>query len=134
MNVLSQAKYTVNDDRSLNLSVAQIRQNALSAGCPEMKLAKFLTLASELGRNILNYAGNGHLVFKTLETQGKTGLEIAAVDEGPGIKDIPHAMKDNVSTSGTLGLGLPGAKRLADEFHIESTPGKGTTVQSRVWI
>jgi len=134
INVLSEYKYHIQDDRSLHVSLAQIRQQAVTMGCPDFKLAKLLTVASELGRNILKYAGSGSLSVKRIEENAKKGIEICAIDKGPGIEDIEQAMKDNVSTSGTLGLGLPGTKRLSDDFHIHSKVGEGTTVQALVWI
>ena len=134
INVLSEYKYHIQDERSLHVSLAQIRQHAVSMGCPDFKLAKVLTVASELGRNILKYAGSGSLALKKVEEHNKRGIEICAKDNGPGIEDISVAMQDNVSTSGTLGLGLPGTKRLSDDFKIQSVVGEGTTVQALIWI
>ncbi len=134
MNVLSEYKYPIQDDRSLHVALAQIRQQAVNMGCPEFKLAALLTVASELGRNILKYAGSGTLSVKKVEDLNQIGIRICAKDHGPGIADISQAMMDNVSTSGTLGLGLPGTKRLSDDFKIQSNVGEGTTVQSLVWI
>jgi len=95
---------------------------------------KIKTAVSELARNILKYAGTGYILISPLETNQKKGIEIFSSDNGPGIDDIEKALSDNFSTGGTLGLGLPGVKRLADEFKIDSAPNKGTRVSVRKWI
>ncbi|HVE83052.1 MAG TPA: anti-sigma regulatory factor [Myxococcales bacterium] len=91
------------------------------------------TAISEIARNMLEYARGGMMGFKVLRAP-RSGLEIRAEDQGPGIKDLELAMRDGYSTGGGLGLGLPGAKRLMDEFQIESRPGAGTTVVMRKWV
>lgn len=94
----------------------------------------FLSVAiSELARNILTYAGSGEIAISVERRNGRTGLSVVARDEGPGIDDIHLAMQDGYSTSGSLGLGLPGARRLMDDFDIWSEPGKGTVVTMRKW-
>ena len=98
----------------------------LGFGVPEQN--RVATAASELARNILKYAGTGHVTVSPLEYGGRTGVEIVAEDRGPGIADIELAIKDRYSSGGTLGLGLPGVRRLMDVFKIESTPGQGTRV------
>src|SRR5262249_57745359 len=89
---------------------------------------------SELGRNILEYAKTGEILFKPVEKGGRTGIAIAARDEGPGIPDVAQALQDGYSTGNGLGLGLPGARRLMDEFEIVSEVGTGTTVIVRKWV
>lgn len=91
------------------------------------------TAVSELARNILKYAGNGEILFERVGPDRRTGVQITARDRGPGIADIEAAMQDHFSSSGTLGLGLPGVKRLMDEFEIDSSPGAGTRVTVRKW-
>jgi serine/threonine-protein kinase RsbT len=91
------------------------------------------TAASELARNIVKYAGSGEIVIRCVDDGLRDGLEIEARDQGPGIKDIEIAMQDHVSGSGTLGLGLPGVRRMMDDFRIDSEPGKGTTVVTTKW-
>lgn len=88
---------------------------------------------SEVTRNIVRYAQQGEIVLRALNQGSATGLEVVARDEGPGIKDIELALRDGYSTSGGLGLGLPGARRLMDEFAIESEVGRGTTVTMKKW-
>lgn len=91
------------------------------------------TAISEAARNILQYAGKGEIVLEHLEVSNKEGIQIIARDQGPGIKDIARAAEDGYSSSGGLGLGLPGIRRLMSELHISSTPGKGTTLTIRKW-
>ena len=91
------------------------------------------TATSELARNILKYAGKGEITLQTIERHGRVGVEIKAIDRGPGIADVEQALADHYSTSGTLGLGLPGVKRMMDEFDVQSTVGQGTTVTFRKW-
>lgn len=92
-----------------------------------VRMAKLKTAISELGSNIVKYAGSGFIAMYFLE-EGRKGVKIVAIDHGPGIADISVAMQDHYSTSGTLGLGLPGVRRLMDEFEIWSQPGQGTEV------
>ena len=88
------------------------------------------TAASELARNILKYAGKGHVTIGPVEYESRMGIEVVAEDRGPGIEDVEQAMKDRYSSSGTLGLGLPGVRRLMDVFKIESAAGQGTRVMA----
>jgi len=96
--------------------------------------ATFVSAAiSEIARNILDYTPGGEIRLRVVERNGRRGIEIIGRDSGPGIADVQQALEDGYSTSGSLGLGLPGARRLMDEFEIESNPGKGTTVTMRKW-
>lgn len=88
---------------------------------------------SELARNILQYAKHGEIILEAQNTGDRVGLEIIARDNGPGIRDVTRAMTDGYSTSGGLGLGLPGARRLMDEFDLTSAIGVGTTIVMRKW-
>jgi serine/threonine-protein kinase RsbT len=90
------------------------------------------TAISELARNIVSYARHGEIRLLSLNS-GRPGIVIVASDKGPGIEDIRQAMRDGFSTSGSLGLGLPGVRRLMDEFEIASERGKGTTVIAKKW-
>lgn len=90
------------------------------------------TAISELARNIVSYARQGEIRIIS-QNSGRPGIVIVASDAGPGIDDIPQAMRDGFSTSGSLGLGLPGVRRLMDEFEIASEKGKGTTVIAKKW-
>jgi anti-sigma regulatory factor (Ser/Thr protein kinase)/serine/threonine protein phosphatase PrpC len=103
------------------------------AGLDEVGAQAVSTAVSELVRNILKYAGSGEVLFRETSYGGSRGLIVTARDRGPGIADIEAALKDHFSSSGTLGLGLPGVRRMMDEFHIESEPGKHTTVSCLKW-
>ncbi|MDQ3981017.1 MAG: anti-sigma regulatory factor [Actinomycetota bacterium] len=89
---------------------------------------------SEIARNILTYAGRGKIVLSPLRGDGGWGLMVVARDEGPGIPDVARALTDGYSTSGSLGVGLPGARRLMDSLEVESAVGKGTTVTMLKWV
>jgi serine/threonine-protein kinase RsbT len=91
------------------------------------------TAISEIARNILVYAGRGEVMLQIVERGPRRGLMVIASDRGPGIANIARALEDGFSTVGSLGLGLPGAKRLMDDFHIDSAPGRGTTVKMIKW-
>jgi len=91
------------------------------------------TAVSELARNIIEYAGSGEMIMGMTDNKAGKGIFIIAKDEGPGIPDIQLAMKDGYSTSKGLGIGLPGCKRIMDEFDIVSRKGKGTTVTVKRW-
>lgn len=91
------------------------------------------TAISELARNVVQYAREGEVVFTTLSSGGRMGIAVTVVDKGPGIDDVTAALQDGYSTSGRLGLGLPGVRRLMDELAIDSLPGHGTTVKVKKW-
>lgn len=91
------------------------------------------TCVSELARNIVEYAGTGELIIGLADNDEKKGIVIIAKDKGPGIPDIELAMKDGYSTSKGLGIGLPGSRRIMDDFEIISRLGKGTTVTVKKW-
>ena len=91
------------------------------------------TAISELARNVVQYAREGEVRFSILSSGGRQGISVTVVDKGPGIDDVPAALQDGFSTSGRLGLGLPGVRRLMDELAIDSLPGHGTTVKVKKW-
>lgn len=95
--------------------------------------ARITTAISELARNIYLYAGSGQIIISVLEESCRKGIHISAVDNGPGINDIRMVLQDGYSTSGGLGAGLPGVKRLMDSFDIDSMPGSGTTISITKW-
>ena len=88
---------------------------------------------SEIARNIVVYAGDGEIVFRAEQRNGRWGIVVVATDEGPGIADLDQALTDGFSTAGSLGVGLPGARRLMDSLEIDSEPGRGTTVTMVKW-
>ena len=109
------------------------RELAMSAGITGSDLTLLATAISEVARNILVYAGRGEILLCLEERAGRRGLRVTARDEGPGIHDLELAMRDGYSTARSLGLGLPGARRLMDEFEIVSAPGQGTKVSMLKW-
>ena len=106
----------IDSDMSLAGAVIEIRRMSEKMGSDQGRAAMLATAASELGRNMLRYAGGGQLTAAELEERGRRGMEIVATDAGPGIEDVEAAMQDHFSTGGTLGLGLPGVKRMVDDF------------------
>ena len=110
-----------------------VRIQAVEAGFSLVDQTKLVTAASEIARNTVEYGGGGELLIETLRDGIRRGLRLTFSDEGPGITDIPRAMTDGYTSGGGLGLGLSGAKRLSNEFDIQSTPGKGTRVMLGRW-
>jgi serine/threonine-protein kinase RsbT len=92
------------------------------------------TAVSELARNIVKYASHGEVILRGATRGTARGIEIVVNDQGPGIEDVDQALRDHFSSSGTLGLGLPGVKRMMDELYIESERGRGTRVTIRKWL
>lgn len=99
----------------------------------EVARTKFVTAASELGRNALVHGGGGTMVIDELLREGRTALQLVFEDQGPGIPDIEAALTDGFSTAKSLGLGLGGARRLVNEFSLESQAGRGTKVTITQW-
>lgn len=112
----------------------QGRQLAKELGFGNVDQARITTAISELARNIYLYAGKGLIQIEPVEKNGKLGLTIKAEDSGPGIEDIRKAMEDGYTTSGGLGAGLPGVKRLMDEFDLISNPGEGTVITASKFL
>jgi serine/threonine-protein kinase RsbT len=110
------------------------RNVAKELGFGTVDQARITTAISELARNIYLYAGQGQICIEKIYDGGKAGLKIIAADNGPGINDIRQVMEDGFSTSGGLGAGLPGVKRLMDEFDIDSSPGSGTDIIATKWL
>jgi serine/threonine-protein kinase RsbT len=104
------------------------------AGFADAPSQMIATAVSELVRNILKYAGTGEIRLRHVKRMGDRGIEIEAIDEGPGIADCEAALQDHYSSGGSLGLGLPAVRRMMDEFSLESNPGEGTRVTARKWI
>ena len=110
-----------------------VRQRAVDLGFSLVDQTKIVTAASELARNTLQYGGGGHVRIETVESLGKRGIRLTFEDKGPGIADLTLAMRDGYTTGNGLGLGLSGARRLSNEFHIDSRPGEGTSVSIVRW-
>jgi serine/threonine-protein kinase RsbT len=117
--------------------VVRVRQMArtlaLEAGLSLVDQTKIITAASELARNTLDYGGGGFCLAEVVEAVGRRGLRLTFEDKGPGIADIEAALKDGYTTGKGMGLGLGGAKRLSNEFSIDSKPGEGTKIVIARW-
>lgn len=124
----------INKSEDIILARQIAREMAKELGFGLADQTRITTAVSELSRNIYTYAGTGRVVVKALSESAKKGIEIIAEDKGPGIPDIELAMQDGYSTNKSLGQGLPGTKRLMDEFGIKSEAGIGTTVTIRKWL
>ncbi|MFC4388163.1 anti-sigma regulatory factor [Gracilibacillus marinus] len=110
------------------------REKAKDLGFGTVDQARIATAISELARNIYLYAQKGMVSFEIVGDMNRIGLKVIAADEGPGIADLSKVMEDGYSTSGGLGAGLPGVKRLMDDFDIVSERDKGTIITSIKWV
>jgi serine/threonine-protein kinase RsbT len=110
-----------------------VRARAIEAGFGIVDQTKLVTAASEIARNTVDYGGGGTVLMEIVREGARRGVQLTFCDYGPGIADLKAAMTDGYTTGGGLGLGLSGAKRLSNEFSIESTPGEGTTVTLARW-
>ena len=124
----------IRSELDANRVVLEATLYSRKAGMTETTSQMLATAVSELVRNILKYAGQGEIRLRLIEGIDGFGIEVEAIDNGPGIADCDKAMSDHFSSRGTLGLGLPGVRRLMDEFVLDSAPGKGTRVKVRKWI
>lgn len=112
----------------------QGREVAARLGFASIDRALIATAISELARNIVLYAGRGEIALGPIEDGSRRGIAVVARDKGPGISRVDEAMRDGFSTSGGLGLGLPGVRRLMDEIAISTHVGKGTVVTAKKWL
>lgn len=110
------------------------RNEAKRIGFDTVNQARIATVISELARNIYLYASVGAITIEKIECEDKVGIAITAIDEGPGIEDVRKVMQDGFSTSGSIGAGLPGVKRLTDDIEIQSQLEEGTTVRVTKWL
>lgn len=120
-------------EQDVVLARQAIRKAAQQIGLSIVDQTKIVTAVSELARNAVVYGGGGRLEWEIVANNGRTGLRLTIIDEGPGIDDLNLAMKDGWTTGNGLGMGLPGARRLVNEFEIRSKPGVGTTVTVTRW-
>lgn len=126
-------RVSINSDTDIVEARQKGRQTAAEVGFQFTDLALIATSISELARNIVSYARHGEIVIRRIEEPGRRGIEVVARDEGPGIRNVEQAMQVGYSTSGGLGLGLPGVRRLMDQFEITSQQGHGTSVTITKW-
>lgn len=130
---LGPVRVAIATDGDIVLARQSGREIATRLGCSSTDATLVATAISEVARNIVAHAGKGEVVIEVVAARGRRAVEVTARDDGPGIADIDRAMEDGFSTGRGLGLGLPGARRLMDEFEISSEPGAGTTVVMRKW-
>jgi serine/threonine-protein kinase RsbT len=123
----------INTDVDIVIARQQARELAKTIGFSSSELAGIAAAISELARNIVSYAKKGTVLVKLVQDKEKKGLVVIVEDEGPGITDINLALQDGYSTSNSLGLGLPGVRRLMDNFDIQTELGKGTKVTITKW-
>jgi serine/threonine-protein kinase RsbT len=134
VTVTSELRVLIRSDADVLIARQRGRELARNAGLTSSDLTLVATAISELARNIFKYARQGEVLVGPLSDGGRRGIVIQARDEGPGIADVGLAMQDGYSTAGGLGLGLPGTKRLMDDFEIHSEIGRGTTVVAKKWV
>lgn len=131
----AETQIRIASDKDVVTARQQGRAVALETGFSVSEATLIATAISELARNIVSYADQGSVTLRPVHgVNGTVGLTIIASDSGPGIIDVAQALRDGYSSSGGLGLGLPGVRRLMDEFDISSRPGVGTTVTVTKWL
>ncbi|MEP6962921.1 MAG: anti-sigma regulatory factor [Acidobacteriota bacterium] len=133
MPVESAETYEIRAQEDVVVVRQAVRRRAVSLGFNLVDQTKIVTAASELARNTFLHGGGGQASVETVMDGNKAGLKLTFMDEGPGIENIDLAMKDGYTSKGGMGLGLGGAKRLSNEFEIESQPGKGTRISIVRW-
>jgi serine/threonine-protein kinase RsbT len=126
-------RVAINSDQDIVGARQKGRTLAAELGFSSADATLIATAISELARNIVSYARKGEIKLKKMENSSRPGIMVIAADQGPGIPDTQQALRDGFSTSGSLGLGLPGVRRVMDEFEIASKPGHGTTVTVKKW-
>ena len=129
----NEVRIPINSDRDVVTARQKCRGMASELGFASTDVTLIATAISELARNIVEHAGHGEIVLNLLRLREKTGICIVARDDGPGIADIAQVMRDGYSSRKSLGLGLPGTRRIVDEFDIISQVGRGTTVTIKKW-
>jgi serine/threonine-protein kinase RsbT len=129
-----ESRIAIESDADVVIARQRARELAADLELSSTDQTLLATAISEVARNITTYAQRGEVSVSIVdEGDGRRGIRVVARDEGPGIEDIDRALQDGYTTGGGLGLGLPGARRLVDDFHIESAPGRGTTVTLVKW-
>jgi serine/threonine-protein kinase RsbT len=129
----SQIRVPIRDDSDVVVARRRTRELASQQGLSEIATEALATAVTEIARNIVVHAGSGEILIGAIGDVSRRGIIVTARDTGPGIPHIEQALQDGFSAKGGLGFGLPGARRLVDEFEIESKAGVGTTVTLRKW-
>lgn len=133
MNLRSSGTHPIHIEQDVVLARQAARKLAIECGMRLIDQTKLVTAVSELARNTMVYGGGGDMDWQILEESTRVGLRLTFRDEGPGIADVKLAMTDGWTSGTGLGLGLTGAKRLVDEFELDTAPGKGTRVTITRW-
>jgi serine/threonine-protein kinase RsbT len=131
--VSGEVRVSIEREADIVLARQAGRQLAASLGFSTTDQTLIATAISEVARNIVVYAQHGEIVLMETSDAGRVGIQVIATDQGPGIDNKDLAMRDGYSTKNSLGLGLPGARRLMDDFALESEVGRGTTVTMKKW-
>lgn len=131
--VARQQEFDLRSDSDVVLARAGVRDWAKELGLSVLDLTKVVTAASELARNALVHGGGGKMFLQVVTQAERTGLRLTFLDRGPGIAEIALAMRDGYTSGRGMGIGLPGARRLVNEFDLASTPGEGTSVTVIRW-
>jgi serine/threonine-protein kinase RsbT len=130
---LNKESIRIGTEQDVVLLRQRLKEYATKIGMSLLNQTKLITAASELVRNILVYAKQGEVIIEVVNDRLQNGIRVTFKDQGPGIPDVKKAMQDGYTTGKSLGLGLPGAKRLVNFFDIHSKPGHGTTVTIIRW-
>jgi serine/threonine-protein kinase RsbT len=133
MPAVREESHDIHSDEDVVRIRQMTRRWAVDLGFTLVDQTKIVTAASELARNALVHGGGGVARLETLQEGDRRGLRLTFADKGPGIPDVPQALRDGFTTGSGLGLGLGGARRLSNEFDITSTPGQGTRVRITRW-
>jgi serine/threonine-protein kinase RsbT len=133
MNVRSSGTQAINIEQDVVLARQTARKLATECGMRLIDLTKMVTAVSELARNTMVYGGGGDMDWQILDENSRVGLRLTFRDDGPGLPDIKLAMTDGWTSGSGLGLGLTGAKRLVEEFELDTAPGKGTRITITRW-
>jgi serine/threonine-protein kinase RsbT len=130
---LDDVRVAIRTDADVVTARQEARAIGADLGFSSTDLTLLATAISEIARNITTYAGEGEVALRVLDDGGRQGIEVVATDDGPGIDDVELAMQDGFTTGNGLGLGLPGTRRLVDEFELRTQPGSGTLVRLVKW-
>lgn len=133
MRILKNETISIKNEPDIVAARKRASDFASEAGFGLLAKTKLVTAVSELSRNVLVHAKGGSAAFQIIENNFRKGVQIIFEDNGPGIADIEMAMQDGYSTKGSLGMGLSGSRRLVNEFKIDSTVGKGTSISILIW-
>ena len=126
-------RVAIRTDADVVTARQEARTMGAALGFSSTDLTLLATAISEIARNITTYAGEGEVALRVVHDAGRAGIEVQATDDGPGIVNVELAMQDGYTTGNGLGLGLPGTRRLVDDFELDTTPGAGTRIRMVKW-